>query len=271
MKNRVAAYFFEQKNIRGYILAYMAAAVVAGCLSVISATPGFVYWLMKVLQVACFAGLGIMHSLITEKGLPFVSDRFQSRLRFTALLAGLVFTVLLVLYLLAGGGGLMMALASACAFFLPYTWMQLWSVSSEVTVAPRPLTWFGYTDELDSPDIVYLSSIPVTFKMTRGYYIQTPEFLSIKAPLDMELSKVFNLCVAAAKKNYNIPLESADEDGRPFGWEFFTERMKGLLSVQLDPATCVGDNEHIKTNSVIVAKRVKSTRPFHMPLKKEMA
>ena len=269
MKNLVATYFFDQKNIRNYFITYLLAAVITGCLSFIPASSASMFWLMKIIQLAAFTGLGLLHATAVERGLQFVEDRFQNKLSFTAFITSLICAWLLIFYFFSKNNILVMALASSCAFFLPFTVMQLWNMYKE-TPPTGSMTWYGFDESLDSSDTVYLSSIPITFALTTNEFEKEPIPFSIKAPLHMELSKVFNLFLVAAKKNYEIHIESSDENNRPFGWQFFTPSMGGLLNIQIDPDMSVGDNRKIKANTVIFVKRTKAAGAYHIPPQTKM-
>lgn len=262
MKNGVTTYFLQQKNVGGYLTVYVLAAVGLGCLSVFYLDPGTMFWMIKGIQLIGFLVLGTTHTRMVERGLPFLEDKFQSRLSFSALLTGLIGVMLLALYFFANRNMLFMALASSCAFFIPYTLRQSWNVYKKIPES-RSRIWFGFDDKLDSPDIVYLSSIPVTFKLALNPYDKTMMSFSIKAPLHMELSKLFNLFVLAAEKNYNIHIESVDENNRLYGWQFFAEHLKGVLKLQLDPELSVGNNKDIKADTVIFVKRISAAARFN--------
>ncbi|MBE7169174.1 MAG: hypothetical protein INR73_01195 [Williamsia sp.] len=269
MKNGVTLYFLEQKNIRGYIIVYVLAALVLSCFSVFYLSSGFLFWLMKVVQLLSFASLGLLHTTMIERGLPFLEDKFTSRLSFSALLAALICIVLFAFYFFTNSSTLFMAFASSCAFFMPFTLRQFWNQYKKLPES-RSIVWYGFNDELDSPDIVYLSSIPVTFRLEINPDEKTVLSFSIKAPLQMELSRLFNLFVLAAEKNYNIHIEPVDENNRFYGWQFFAEYLKGLLKLQLDPEVIVGDNRAIKPDTVIFVKRVKATGTQALPSRKEL-
>ena len=255
MKNQGTTYFFRQKRISGYLVLFVLAAVVLGSFSVFSADADMMFWLIKVVQLLAFFCLGMAHTRMVEKGLPFLDDNFQSRLYFSAFLTGFICFVLLVWYAFTNSSMLFMALASSCAFFIPYTIRQLWNVYKKIPES-RSMVWHGFTDKLDQPDIVYLSSIPVTFKLAVSEEDDAAMSFSIKAPLHMELSKLFNLFVLAAEKNYDIHVDAADENKRFYGWQFFAEYLKGMLNIQLNPDISVGDNKDIKPDMVIYVKRV---------------
>ena len=199
MKNAGPTYFLLQKNSRGYVLVFVLAALVLSTFSVFSDDADILFWMLKGIQLLAFIGLGMAHTRMVEKGLPFLDDKFQSRLSFSGFLTGLICIVLLIWYALTNSSMLFMALASSCAFFIPYTIRQLWNVYKK-TPETRSKIWTGYNDQFDAPDIVYLSSIPVTFKLAVNYDDETTMSFSIKAPLHMEISKLFNLFILAAKK-----------------------------------------------------------------------
>lgn len=258
MKDGMTPHFLQQKKTWGYLIVYLSTALVLGCLSVFYLDSDFLFLLIRIIQISAFAGLGIVHTVMVERGISFLEDRFQSRLSFSALLAGIICVGLFVLYATTNRSMLFMSLAGSCAFFIPYTVREAWNMYIK-TPESRSLVWYGYNDQLDAPDVVYLSSIPVTFKLEVGRHDKTPLSFYIKAPLQMELHRMFNLFVLAAEKNYNINIDAVDENDRFYGWQFFAEYLKGLLSLQLDPDMSVGDNKSIKPDMVIFVKRVEAT------------
>ena len=265
MKNQGTSYFLQLKDISGYLFLFVLAAIVLGSLSVFSGDADTIFWLVKSLQLLAFLCLGTAHTKMVEKGLPFLDDKFQSRLSFSAVVTGSICVILLIWYAFTNSSMLFMALASSCAFFIPYTIRQLWNVYKKIPET-RSMAWYGFTNKLDQPDIVYLSSIPVTFKLAVSQDDDTAMSFSIKAPLHMELSKLFNLFVLAAEKNYDIRIDSADENNRFYGWQFFAEYLKGLLNVQINPNISVGDNKDIKPDGVIFVKRVRGGAQSFSPV-----
>lgn len=257
MKNQVTTYFFEQKNVGGYLIMYVVAALILSCLSVINFSSDVMFWLMKVVQLIVFTGLGILHNAMLEKDTVSIEDKFPGKIFFSTVLTCLICAALLLFYLLINRSVLFMALASSCAFFLPFTLLQSWRALEKIPDSELPV-WHGFDENVEWPDTVYLSNLPITFRLTETQSDMVAVSFSIKAPLHMELSKLFNLFVLAAEKNYNIHIQFVDENNRFFGWQFFAESLKGLLNIQLDPGVSIGNNRKIRPDTVIYVKRVQA-------------
>lgn len=148
-----------------------------------------------------------------------------------------------------------MALASSCAFLLPYMIVQAWNYFVLIQ-ENESMVWNGYKLVTDNPDVVYLNTILVNIRLSKKYKVKEESSFLINTPLNLELGKLFNSFLNIEIKEGNVDIDCIGQNHTPFGWKFYAVQFGGLYKRILDPKKSLQGNGHIKRNTTILAKRV---------------
>jgi hypothetical protein len=217
------------------------------------------------LQWACFLLLGVAQVFFLRRWVSRVGKHNSlfsvGAWLFTGFLS-LVLT-LLVFYFFGKGQHLRIAVASFCAFLLPFTLAHAWHIFSGIP-APRYKLWF-------IPEVMYQwggrmrQKIPVTVRLKRRYFDRREEVFTLTAPAMVKLGSVFHSLIAERQNEEGSQEEGAEpyielnsKDHRPFGWEFYAARYGGLIKTRLDPERTLTENR-IKSNHIVIVRRTQTT------------
>ena len=148
-----------------------------------------------------------------------------------------------------------MAVASSCAFILPYLTVQAWNYFL-LLADDGAMVWNGYKKIASGADIVYLNSILIQVRLLNKLRDKEDSPYTINAPLNIELGKLFNSFLNIENKDGNSEIECIAPDNKPFGWKFYSVNYGGLYKRILNPAESLQNNGNIKKNTTILAVRV---------------
>lgn len=140
--------------------------------------------------------------------------------------------------------GMMMCLASASAFCLPWFCIQSWRFYRKIPFT-RFTDWSSPLSGTNDDHILLMSVTRICF------YNETKEPLSesvfMETSVDCKLGKAFFSLV----EKKNIPLDST-----PCSWEFYHPSLWGLINKRMDPELSIRDNG-IGNYAGILVKQVK--------------
>ena len=241
-------------NVR-YVLILLPVAICMGAVCFIntgidSRLPA------KALQLLLFASAGIIHLYFLKRKISILWFRFLGDgILYTSCAAVLIFISLVIFYLIAAGGTVLMALASSAVFTLPHILLHAWSAyidipEKEFEVWTRPLP----VD--DESVVLFTSNSTVHLKITRRYFDVVDETFTRTMPEQKRLGEIFFSVLEEENRKKKNSIESLDKLNEAFAWEFYTAPfLKIGKPRRLDPEGSLADNG-LPGNAVVFVKRV---------------
>lgn len=174
---------------------------------------------------------------------------------------GLVFTFFLAITLFFSVWGLkyfgittqlLMPLIAAAAFFLPsvlYCSYNAFRHIPDIQVKP----WYKRDNLIENTSFVFLSTIPLQIKLQATVLDSNYTHFNCTVPGQYELGKIFHYFLIQQQIN-QVLIDMQDEDGEPYGWNFYLER-KWFPLVAIHPEKSLLENR-ITADTAIIAKRV---------------
>lgn len=245
----------KQKIAYYYLVISIAITLVLGTISLsnlFAYLPGF---LIIAFQNIAFFGCGLLHVSYLKKNTSFpdVKPPFNNQLIFTFFLALVINIVLILLYLFTNSNMIRMSFAGSCAFLLPFVIQQAWKTYNHF-IPKQYKVWYNSDIVMDSRTTVFLNSLPIRLRLSLKYFDITDEEFELTVPGHTQFGKFFNQFIIEKNKN-NVPaIECIDNEKKPFGWQFYIERLGGLHKQYIDPELSLRENK-VKDHSIITAKR----------------
>lgn len=255
VKNNSIYLFFNWKVIR-YLFFFTLMALSVSYLSVINFSTSPIFIAVRIIQFTLFIALGIIHSESLDKRSFFTHHSNKEKFYFTLVLTLVIYAALLLFYFTVQSDMQRMAVASSCAFILPYLIVQAWNYFL-LLADDGAMVWTGYKKVEANVDIVYLNSILIRVRLLKRCGDKEDSPYSINSPLNIELGKLFNSFLNVENKDGNdSEIECIATDNKPFGWKFYAVSYGGLYKRILNPAESLQNNRNIKRNTTILAVRV---------------
>ncbi len=254
IKNNNIHLFLNWKVTR-YFLFFILIALAVSSLSVINYRSETVLLTVRLIQLAIFVFLGIVHSDLLEKRPLFTHHSTKEKFYLSFVLTLIIYGALLLFYFIIKSDMQHIALASSCAFLLPYMIVQAWNYFLLIQES-ESMIWNGYKDFAENTEIVYLNTILINIRLSKKYQAKEASSFLINTPLTLELGKLFNSFLILEMKDGNIEIDCIGPNNKPFGWKFFAVSFGGLYKRILDPEKSLQNNGSDKKNTTILAKRV---------------
>ena len=235
-----------------YLLLYVALTPVMGLLCFIGRQRGMEGWrpVGGWLQAIAFLLLGIGQYWDLRRrrltGYPAAGWTI------TALLSIEILILLSALYLFAGTDLLPLALVSICAFSFPFvaiSAVQAWDA------IPQKKYKIWFLPEHQTFTMPRGKALAIRMKIRLGYFDIGEQLLDLNASARVRVGQLFTHLVAEREKNGLPPIEAADEERQPYGWEFYHCRY-GLFGRFLDPQWTLEENG-VGNKGIIVVRRVR--------------
>lgn len=213
--------------------------------------PRLIYFLLQIV----FIGLGILHTWLMYKTLPWSRKRFfLSETLFTLLITLLGAAVFAWVFYTLHQSGYTGPLTSAMlAFLLPYFIHKTYCLGQGI---PAPLfkTW-QYSPHHTVPEADLHNAIRVHFRIAKNMYEARYSKFTIRAPLGLSFGDLFYTFI----KDYNQshpegPIEPQSAEN-PFSWMFYIKPGWWQSRKVIDPDVTVQSN-NIEDNALINAKRI---------------
>ncbi len=254
VKNNSINLFLNWKVIR-YFLLFALIALPIGSLSIINYRSDTVFLAVRFIQLALFVFLGIVHSDLLDKRPLFPHHSIKEKFYFSFVLALIIYGALLLFYFIVNSDMHRMAVASSCAFLLPYIIVQAWNYFLLIP-ENKSMVWNGYIHSEENLDVVYLNTILINISLTKKAGTKEVSSFLINTPLHLQLGKLFNSFLNIERKDGNVDIDCIGPDNKPYGWNFYTVSFGGIYKRILDPEKSLQNNGNIKKNTTILAKRV---------------
>jgi len=243
------------KPVWWYTTITVATAIALGCICLLPVGANLFDGL-KTVQVIGFAGLGFAHAGLLYKRLPFLHRNFSREgLWFTLLLVAVILIALAGLYMITDPGLLPVSMACISGFLFPFLIYRAWFFYSHI---PTGIYSAWYLPEYDTTGYAATArnSQPVRLKLSRSYFDTGNELFDVSATPQIKLGRLFYNIVEEKNRQSSSFIQVKDEDQRPFGWEFYTNKWWGLFKRRLNPDKSLLSNK-IKKNMVVYVKRMR--------------
>ncbi|HEY4109984.1 TssN family type VI secretion system protein [Puia sp.] len=166
--------------------------------------------------------------------------------------------VLLLLYGFTNADRLLLAVAGGSAFLLPFMIAGAWETLNAIP-GKEYKVWFN-PEKMDSFPLTKTRQLPVRLKVRRKYFDNREELFPLTAPARWKVGRFFYHFMLDEESKGAPAFEKEDEFRNPYGWQFYSTDFGGVVRKFLDPQRTLEEN-NVKKNGVIVARRVKAT-PF---------
>jgi uncharacterized membrane protein YqjE len=217
-----------------------------------------------ILQWTAFLILGIAHVRYFRRRLEQlrIERLLFSPLGWTVtLIPAIVFSLLLLLlYAITDVDRWPLAAASCCAFLLPYMVAGAWETLYAIPPGEYKV-WFN-PEKMDPFSLSQMRYLPVRLKVRRQYFDIREELFPLMAPARWKVGRFFHHFMLDEEGKGAKAFEKQDEANNPYGWQFYSTDFGGIIRKFLDPQRTLEENK-VKKNSVIVARRVKTTNLSH--------
>ena len=242
-------YSRNRKVFVTYTLACLFIALLLGCICLMG---NAVLWI-KLLQLSVFVAAGYIHVKSMRK-IHFLNPHVQLQGILTLIISFLLFLFLFLLYLVINSNLLIMALASSCAFGLPFLLLQSWASYISIPEQQYKLWYYSETPATDK-GVIYLGNMTMQFKVLNSYMKYGEKLKPVIAPGRMKLGNVFYHFLKHQKNTDEYSAEYKEQYHHSFGWSFYVEYLGGWNKRYLDPELTLTENG-LKENSSIVARPV---------------
>lgn len=242
-------------KVTRYLFLFILIALPVSSLSIINNKSETVFLAVRLIQLVIFVFLGIVHSDLMEKRRLFTQYAIKEKFYFSFVLTLLIYGVLLLFYFIVKSNMQRMAVASSCAFLLPYMIVQAWNYFV-LLQENKLMVWNGYKPFAENPNIVYLNTILINIRLSRKHQVKEESSFLINTPLNLQLGKLFNSFLYIEMKEGNVDIDLIGKNNTPYGWKFYAVTFGGLYKRMLDPEKSLQDNGNIKRNTTILAKRM---------------
>jgi type VI secretion system TssN-like protein len=248
-------------NLR-YILILVPAAICLGAICFIGAgtdagLPA------KIFQLLLFVTAGCLHLYFLNQKITLFWLRFlREEILYTVFTGLLIFISLLVFYMIAGKGMLIMSAASSGAFVLPHIVFHSWFLYSSIPeekfdVWIRPLK----PSRDDENDIIFMEHITIQLKVARKYFGAQEQVFVRKVAEGSKLGELFFAILHEENGDTKTPIEYYDRNHNLFGWVFYARKRIGKIVKhrRLDPELTLSENR-LHQNSMIFIKRIRQEK-----------
>ena len=209
---------------------------------------------LKICQLVTFAATGLFHLYLLKKKISFFRLRiFGEGIMYTLSMSVVICIALLVFYLFTDNTMALMAIASSAAFALPHIVLQTWVFFKNIPGKQYSL-WTAPVKTPDNDEIIIPGEITVSFTFSgTGTNTGNKQETVIKTiPEQWKLGKVFYTILENEKNKITVQEPAGSE--KLFGWEFYTEILKGLVKKRLEPEWSLTDNGIVPKTTIHVRK-----------------
>jgi hypothetical protein len=168
-----------------------------------------------------------------------------------------IFSLLLLFYMNTNEDRWSLAVVSCCAFVLPWTIAGAWETLYAIPPKEYKI-WFN-PEKMDHFSLAQTRQLPVRLKVRRQYLDMREELFPLMAPARWKVGRFFHHFILDEESKGAKAFEKHDEANNPYGWQFYSTGFGGIIRKFLDPQRTLEEN-NVKKNSVIVARRVKTAR-----------
>lgn len=193
-----------------------------------------------VLLLGCLC-LGCLFAVLTPRG------EIRS---FLYLLLSFVFAVAVVWYA-AHRFDALLYVSTIAAFAVPTVIARAYAAYAAISGADKSV-WYYTTEQPEKPPFVYIQNRPVRVRVIANG--DTSLKFTGSVPLRVPLATAMYYLMKSGAAQYGKPLYMATENGKPFGWVFYTETSLGSR-IHLDPSRSVDEN-NVAPRSVLIAQRI---------------
>lgn len=247
-------YFFikpiKEKQFHLSFFSVIAIGLLFGSFALLHISSAVGYYFVKALQLLLFfvAGnhfISVPPNFLT---LHFPVNAENKILRFAFSLC----MSLIVFYLFLKKAVWLMAFSSTAAFLLPYILKLCWHLFNSI-----PIKEFNaWTPKAMMPGrtAVSLDSVLIRLKFTQHVSDANEKIYTVFVLRYTKLGDFFSRFLAQYNAHVGSAIESTDEKGNKYAWEFFTTGFFSSPTRRLDPDLTIIDNK-LRKHAVIYIKR----------------
>ncbi|WP_207494075.1 TssN family type VI secretion system protein [Aridibaculum aurantiacum] len=146
-----------------------------------------------------------------------------------------------------------LSIVATASFFAPNLILHTYNYFLNIPVKQYPL-WYKRRNLIENKAFVFLASVPLKIKVAPKSSDTNLSTFTCTAPAQMELGRVFHYFIVQQLRE-EVDIETEDEAGQSFGWQFYIRTFGGYRLTPLHPEKNLWENQ-VKPNATIVAKRV---------------
>ena len=205
--------------------------------------------------ILLYSFLGTLHILFTQRKFYFLNFTFyQEPVFFTLIPVIVASTALAYLYGAYTELSPFLVIAYCCAFLFPCLLILSWQAFRAI---PEKVfrTW-SLTDSHGYHDVpaTLENKMRIKFKLSRNPNIPE-ELFSFNVSRQVTLGNFFFSVINSYKEDGEDAIAYLDEEKKPYEWQFYIERLRGLKKIYLNPARSLRRN-NIREGDIIIARRL---------------
>lgn len=213
------------------------------------------YWYVFIaIQLTGFALAGVLYvQLEVKKKLSVPRLNYQAPLVRLVIMGLIILIAVGVIYWMENAQLVWLSLGVGAAFLLPSLTTFSEYAYSEIPDLEYPI-WYKKDNLIDNKTFVFLTSVPIKIKLAPQAIDNTYTVYNSTVPAQMEIGNIFHYFLVKQQIK-KLLIETEDEYGEPYGWQFYTESLKGYQHTPLHPNLNLWENQ-VKANGTIIARRV---------------
>ena len=244
----------NRKKVLKYLLIVIPSAIYLGMISFVGKSSEASLFL-NTLQGITFFCAGVFHLFLLGKKISFHRLRyFGEGILFTFFVGAVICLTLLFFYLFTDNSMAGVAVVSSILFVLPHACFHVWALYKNIPPRQYPM-WTSPLNTKDVNEVLMPEIVNCRFLLLprKGDTLEKMYFKTV--PGDWKLGRSFFTMLNDEQTGKQPQIESTDESGNLYGWEFHRILFKGLIKRRLEPEESVTDNL-VTEKSIVYVTRV---------------